>query len=262
MFCNHGCMVVFGFNPIIFLFFFVVGIVLFIFGFHYLKLKRLIENIPTSKIRSIAMGLVEIFGEVETMTEHTLKSPFTWIDCVYYRYKIEEYRQSGKGGGHWFTIKSGDESMLFYLKDETGKVIIDSRGAKIVLSKDNRFQSGFGKDPPASAMPFLKKHNVRYEGMLFGINKKMRYTEWFIQPKDKLYVMGTASDNPYVEDASVESGVEDVMIQKGKHQKMYYISDKSERGVISSFMWKAYGATILGSILIILGIITLSMYLI
>ena len=41
---------------------FFVGIYFFFKGFKWLKQKKTIENIPTSKIRSIAMGLVEIFG--------------------------------------------------------------------------------------------------------------------------------------------------------------------------------------------------------
>ena len=39
-----------------------------------LREKRLIENILTSKIRSIAMGLVEIFGEVVPTEEKILKA--------------------------------------------------------------------------------------------------------------------------------------------------------------------------------------------
>ena len=43
---------------------FVAGLVFFLKGFGWLKRKRLIENIPTSTIRSLAMGLVEIYGAV------------------------------------------------------------------------------------------------------------------------------------------------------------------------------------------------------
>ena len=61
---------------------FFAGLFLFWKGFSWLKQKRLIENIPTSKIRSIAMGLVEIYGEVVPTQEKILKSPFTNKDCV------------------------------------------------------------------------------------------------------------------------------------------------------------------------------------
>jgi hypothetical protein len=41
-----------------------LGLYVFYRGFHHFRRKRLIENTPTSKVRSIAMGLVEIFGTV------------------------------------------------------------------------------------------------------------------------------------------------------------------------------------------------------
>ncbi|MBW2968259.1 hypothetical protein KY362_07270, partial [Candidatus Woesearchaeota archaeon] len=63
------------------------GIYLFIKGFSWFRLKRMVENIPTSKIRSLAMGLVEIYGSVVLFEDKVLKSPFTGKDCVYYKYK-------------------------------------------------------------------------------------------------------------------------------------------------------------------------------
>ena len=84
----------------------------------------------------------------------------------------------------------------------------------------------------------------------------MRYSEYFIAPKDKLYIMGTASDNPFVEEASAVEGVEDVIIKKGKHEKFYYISDKPERLIL----WRLKGIVacgfVVGSFLIIIGLIS------
>ncbi|MDD5086676.1 MAG: hypothetical protein PHV16_02895, partial [Candidatus Nanoarchaeia archaeon] len=62
--------------------FFAAGVFLFWEGIKTLKHKRLIENIPTSKIRSLAMGLVEIYGEVVPAYKEVLKSPFSNKDCV------------------------------------------------------------------------------------------------------------------------------------------------------------------------------------
>ena len=102
-----------------FIFLIAAGIILLIWGLISFKMKRLIENTPTSKIRSIAMGLVEIYGEVQPLKDNILKSPFSNNDCVYYKYNVKELRQTGKSS-HWVTIKKGEEKKLFYLKDETG----------------------------------------------------------------------------------------------------------------------------------------------
>ncbi|WP_455203621.1 hypothetical protein [Kaarinaea lacus] len=43
------------------------GVVAFYFAFLYLKRARIIEDTPTSKIRSAAQGYVELQGRAQTM---------------------------------------------------------------------------------------------------------------------------------------------------------------------------------------------------
>ena len=202
------------------------------------------------------MGLVEIFGEVIPVKGQVLRSPFSQKDCVYYRYHIDELRSTGKNT-HWVTIKKGEEIRYFYLKDETGMVLINPVNAKIDIPLDNVFKSGVGKDPPATALPFLYANQVKYEGFLFKINKTMRYTEYFIAPKDKLYIMGTATDNPFVKEASTVKGVEDIIIKKGDHEKFYYISDKHENMILKRLRLIVLCGFVFGSLLIIIGLISL-----
>jgi len=232
----------------------IFGIVLFFFGLYIFRFKRLIENIPTSKIRSIAMGLVEIFGQAVASKNNILKSPFTNNDCVYYKYNIDEYRSTGKSA-HWVTIKKGEERRLFYLKDETGHVLINPQKAKISIKRDNCFHSGLGKDPPENVKSFLRFKNVAYEGFLFGINKKMRYIESYIAVGDNVYIMGTAADNPFVEEASAETGVDDIVIQKGKHDKLFYITDRSETKLLKNLNAQMYVLIGLGLLFISIGVI-------
>lgn len=233
----------------------IIGIGLFVWALFSFRKKRLIENIPTSKIRSIAMGLVEIYGEVLPYSDNILKSPFSQNDCVYYKYTIDELRSSGKST-HWVNIKKGWDYRNFFLKDVTGMVLVDPLDAKIDIPVDNVFKSSLGKDPPYKVKQFLQKSNVAFEGFLFGINKTMRYTEYFIAPNDKLYIMGTATDNPYVKEASAVKGVEDVIITKGKHEKFYYISDKHESMILRNLRIIVACGFIFGSLSIILGLIS------
>ncbi|MBU4493580.1 MAG: E3 ubiquitin ligase family protein [Nanoarchaeota archaeon] len=227
--------------------FFVTGVFLFWNGIKLLKQKRLIENIPTSKIRSLAMGLVEIYGEVVPAYKEILKSPFSNKDCVYYSYTIEEYRSSGKSS-HWVTVENGHNEQPFYLKDDTGGVLIDSKGANINVLRDFEFNTGFGKKTPDLVLNFLKSKGMNHK-TLFGFGKTMRYKEHFIAPKDKLYIMGTASDNPFVEDGTAKNNVEDIIIQKGKNEKMYYISDKQENALLKEIKWKMLGFIFGGALL-------------
>ena len=217
---------------------FFVGLWLFYKGFKSYRLKRMIENIPTSKIRSLAMGLVEIYGRVLPAEKKIFKSPLTGKDCVYYHYTIEELRSSGKSS-RWVTIKEDAQGVPFFLEDETGRVLVDSAGAEFGMSADFEYSSSIFKKPPQQVSDFLTASRIARS--FFGLKKSMRFKEWIIAPDDKLYIMGTADDNPFVEEGSARQNAEDIMIRKGKHEKTYYISDKDEKSTLSSISWKAYG---------------------
>ncbi|MBI2138977.1 hypothetical protein HYU13_05275 [Candidatus Woesearchaeota archaeon] len=235
------------------------GIGIFFYGFSKLRQKRTIENLPTSKIRSIAMGLVEVSGEVAPLKVNMLKSPLTQNDCVHYSFAVEEYRRSGKSS-HWATLLSDTQSYPFSLKDDTGEVLVDPKDAEIDIPNDFTFESGLGKPPPASIKQFLTARSLSFESFL-GFNKRMRFTESFIAPKDKLFVIGTAGDNPYVEEATAQKGVEDVMIQKGRLGSFYYISDRPEKEVLKKFRWKVIGGIYGGSALSLGSLTVILLYL-
>lgn len=235
------------------LWFGVLGVLFFWGGFRTLKKKRLIENTPTSKIRSLAMGLVEIYGTV--ISKKTLKSPLTNKDCVYYNYNVQEHRRRGKRSS-WVTIRSGTDMVQFELKDETDSVLVDPSGAEVSIPEDFTFETGlFKKDPPNNIKEFLKKNNLTYEGFL-GIDKQMKFAESYIAPKDKLFIMGTAGDNPNVKEATAKKSVEDIMIQKGSNN-IYFISDKPEREILKKLNWMSMGGIIIGSIFILISVSTL-----
>lgn len=59
----------------------------------------------------------------------------------------------------------------------------------------------------------------------------MRFREYVIQPDDMLYIMGTATDNPYVEEFSSQKNEADIMIKKGEN-KICYITKKPEKKML------------------------------
>lgn len=223
-----------------------LGPILFFRGFRTLRRRRLLENTPTSKTRSIAMGLVEIVGEA-VPTGETLQSPFSDHECVYYRYEIEEYRRTGKRHA-WVTVMQRSLGVPFFLQDDTGRVLIDPTGAEVDIPQDAQFRSGTGEDPPAPIQAFLAQQGIAFEGFL-GINKTMRYTEYYVAPHDPLYILGTAGDNPHVTEGTATQGVADVMIQRGNRGDLYYISDRSEKECVArmsrAFLWNVYGGAAL-----------------
>ena len=157
-------------------------------GFKNLKLKRLIENIPTSSIRSLPMGFVEITGKGVKTFE--LSTPFSNFPCVFFQYLVEEYRSSGKSG-HWATIKRYTSPLPFLVDDGTGSIYVNPGGAQAELKSKNVFTNQFFNTLPVNAKKFLDMNGISYTGFL-GFQKKMRLTEYFIAPGSPVYVLGTA----------------------------------------------------------------------
>ncbi len=160
----------------------------FFWGFCRLRRKRLIENIPTSTIRGLAMGLVELNGKAE-MTK-PLKSPLTQVNCVLYRYLIEEYRSSGKSG-RWVKIASGNSFYCpFWLDDGTGKIMVFGQGAELILPVDYEYKTVMGVAIPANLIEFMEKNDISYKTWLG--KRSLRFKEWFICPGENVYILGSA----------------------------------------------------------------------
>ncbi|MBU0536223.1 MAG: E3 ubiquitin ligase family protein [Nanoarchaeota archaeon] len=236
---------------------FFLGLFFFYKGFVWFRLKRLIENMPTSKVRSLAMGLVEVFGEVVPYNNQLLASPLSKKKCVYYDFRIEEERGSGKNR-HWVTLAGGTDMLHFILKDDTGQVLVDPKGAEIDAAADLKGSSGLIKSSSPLVAEYLAKRNIRTS--FLGLNSHLRYHEKYIEPKDKVYILGTADDNPFVDEATSQKNEADIMIQKGKNEKIYYISDSSEKGVVKGLAWKAIGGLLGGGILSVVCLAVILLY--
>ncbi len=103
-----------------------LAVFFFISGFRLLQLKRLIQNTPTSKIRSIAMGRVEVHGNARR--QYALFSPMTNIACIYYR--LVRYKRNSKNNWVVSSITSSGH-VPFWIEDETGRVSIDPSAATV-----------------------------------------------------------------------------------------------------------------------------------
>lgn len=97
-------------------------------GLRHLRIKRHIENLPTSRVRSVAMGLVEVQGYARR--KFALVSPMTHQPCVFYR--LRKYRRDDEGR-NWKEYSSTDCGPVpFDLEDDTGRLTIDPAGAKVI----------------------------------------------------------------------------------------------------------------------------------
>ncbi len=148
------------------------GIYFFFKGFKTLRKKRLIQNVPSSTVRAIPMGEVEIKGRAKA--KHLLKTPISNVPCVFFRYTEEEFRKVGNSY-RWVKILDTRSDFQFCLADDTGAVKID----------------------PAEAELNLVNRYVKTEG-------KIKKTEYYILENEKLYVFGKARKLPSVNDIEME----------------------------------------------------------
>jgi len=169
-----------------------IGLGVYVAGFRSLARKRLIENTPASKIRSMAMGLVEIHGTA--VDWHALKGPFTLESCVYYKWQVEEYQQRGKNS-EWVVVRHGDSSAApFYLQDDTGKALVRPNDAEVVIAHDFQLKTGLFSEIPTHIGDFLAAQNYN-DRAFFGLNKTLRFTEWNIQPGEAVFLLGSCLSN-------------------------------------------------------------------
>lgn len=148
-------------------------------GFINWQRQRLIEDVPTAKIRSAAQGYVELIGEAVMMQGEPVIAPLSGTPCCWYAYSVEEVDSHRRSH-----LRSGESDHIFKIRDATGECVIDPDLAEVTTTHSTTWS---GNE--------FQRLNRRAQG---GINAKLsvwagdnyRYTEKVILSGDPLYVIG------------------------------------------------------------------------
>jgi hypothetical protein len=167
---------------------------MFFYGFRLLQRRRLILDTPLSKIRSASMGMVEISGLA--VGPYTVVSPITARQCYYCRTLAWELKQEGKKKG-WTQVAGECVYVPFFVDDNTGRVLLDPRGAELDLHCDfkEEFNASFFSSSdvaPGNVNMFLSRHGI-------VTDNKIKVEEYCIKPKNSLFILGTLAENPGIE---------------------------------------------------------------
>lgn len=108
--------------------------------------KRFIDDIPRSKVRGVFVGMAEIGGAVECPAP--LTAHLSGCSCVRYTFSVEEHwsrtvtewytdkdgnrRTRTRRESGWKTVDSGGDSTPFYVRDDTGALLVRPEGAEII----------------------------------------------------------------------------------------------------------------------------------
>lgn len=179
---------------------------------------RLIENIPTARIRSAPQGYIELIGEAGLMDGPTIISPLSHIRCVWFSYKIEEKvrRYDGKGRlqSRWRVVKKQTSEEIFMLSDDTGDCAIDPDDAEVITRNKQVWY----------------KHDVV---------PPRRYTEWTILEGEPLYAMGLFKSVASVQDQTIRQQVS-LKLREWKQEPNRLLDryDQNQDGEISPQEWQ------------------------
>ncbi len=233
-------------------------------GLRDLRLKRLIENTPTARIRSMAMGLVEVTGRVEARS--STSAPFSGRPCAYW--EIDIATRSGKRG--WSVVHRNQSGHPFYLRDETGVAMVYPHGAEC------RVNFGVAEECLGLTLPPCYADYMEQQGLgmrhLWRMGA-MRFRERLIEEGQPAYVLGTAVPRSKVISISegeamratgtdglraerVQSIDHQVVatVRQGENEPTFIISEQSERTLTLFTGIKSTAELIGGPLLTLVGL--------
>jgi len=219
------------------------GIGLFGYGWVINQRRRLIESIPTSSIRSLALGLVEVSGRAEP-EENLLTSPFGGLPCVFYSYAVEEQVGSGKHT-RWETIASGTSERPFLVADATGHVLVVPLGAKLILPDERISRTNWHGALPPLTVAGLRRLGIEPDGWIG--TKTLRCREALILPEESVYVLGTALEH---QGMSTQIDNPSRLYIGSSRDHAFIISDRSEKDLLSRLKWQVW-ASVMGGLALV-----------
>ncbi|MCE2884736.1 MAG: LemA family protein [Planctomycetaceae bacterium] len=215
------------------------------------RMRRFIDDMPTSKTAGVFIGDVELKGTAETSQPFTT---YLWGGkCVLYSWTVGEHwsrtvietytdskgrtqtrtrRESGVT-----TVASGGESAPFYLLDDTGHLLIRPEGANLeprtVFSRtvgrgDSLY---YGKGPP---------------GAVSNSDHRRTFTEVAIPMHEPIFVMGMARERKDAVAAEIAHSADQVH---------FLISVRDEKAISGGYAWGTWLWAIFGFILFVVGVV-------
>lgn len=143
--------------------------------FRHQHRRRVMEDMPTARIRSASQGYVELIGQA-LPPDAPLFSPITRTPCCWYRFKIE--KRDRDSNRNWSVEQQGVSTTQFWLDDDTARCIIDPEGAEVHALTRRTWTGTTAQLIPGTS-----------EVMTTGDNDH-RYTEQLILPGQTLYALG------------------------------------------------------------------------
>jgi hypothetical protein len=236
--------------------FFFVGLYIIYNGFNTWQRMRLIQDTPTEKVRSAAVGRTELTGTGKPI-DGPLERPFTSGDCLVATYEIEEWEEDDDdNGGNWETVESGALVEPFHIDDGTGQMRVEPEEDATfeIEGNRNRIRIGSTEEEPPEIQAFLREHTNQsvgsdgLSGLVFG--EQRRYTERYIEPGEELYLFGAAESRDDVQGTDSDL----LVLRRDDGTDEFIIANQDEQELVSSYKWLA-PAKMVGGLLLSAGML-------
>lgn len=149
-------------------------------GFRWWRWARLVEDTPTSRVRSAAQGYVELVGTGRRMAGAPVIAPLSRLPCTWWRYSVERRTRDGRGRQQWRVVSRGVSDALFLLDDGSGQCIVDPDGAEVLPAATDTW---YGGTPLPEAGPPVHRG-------FRGFGRDYRYRESRMHDGDPVYAIG------------------------------------------------------------------------
>ena len=214
--------------------------------FHNLRRARIIEDTPTSKVRSAVQGYVELIGIGQYFNQSPVVAPLTLTECIWYHFKIEkkEVRHTSKGTEtHWRTVESKNSPDYFKLLDDTGHCVVNPHDAEVHPETEDSWYGHTRWPDKASVISARKKS--------FFNSGDYRYTEKRIHHGDALYTLGSfRTVGPDADAQSIKESVSKLLnIWKSQQQDLLEKFDNNQDGEIDLQEWERVRMTAKGQVM-------------
>jgi hypothetical protein len=200
-------------------------------AFRWLNIARLLEDTPTSRIRSAAQGYVELAGRCRALDGTQNLAPLTQRPCVWWHYRIQQKTESGSSGKRrqsWNTINSGRSELPFLLDDGTGACIVQPGGAEILTGESTTWYGGTPWPTQAAGAGLLHSQEHRY-----------RYFEERIYEHEQLCLLGQFSSHTSAGQGDTEAEVAALLAEwKQDQAQLAERFDRDRDGRVSVGEWE------------------------
>lgn len=202
------------------------------------RLRRLMAALPTSPVRGVFIGLVEVKGAAKGICHRSFLEE---TDALLSRYTVEEHYQRSTVGSDgkpesesgWDTVSRGGQLAAFFLEDETGALRVDPTGAELTMNQS--FSYRCKRDDPY----YYAKGP---QDAIHGSTGERRFIEHSIKVDDPLYILGQARLREDVVAPEITADKE--------AGNRYLITTKSEEGLSRGAFWLGLS----------LGLVTMAVY--